>query len=226
MSMLWPPTAASSSARRASGWPRTSARSGASAATRARARASRRGSSSSPRSQRDDLGQVPRAVHRACRVTSAASGGARARADERLEADSPRGLGRDQRTVHGPQPAVEARARRARARLPARSRGSCSLAARIATAIARSCREPELGDVAGREVDDDAALRPPQLARDDAGAHALARLVDRAIGQADDDRRPVLAPADAGLDLHELALDSDRRLTVGGGDHAWEARAS
>ena len=84
----------------------------------------------------------------------------------------------------------------------------------------------ELGHVARREVDDHAPLRPPQLARDDAGAHALARLVDRAVGQADDDRGPVPAPAHAGLHLHQLALHADRRLTVGGGDHGGEATAS
>ena len=71
---------------------------------------------------------------------------------------------------------------------------------------------------AGREVDDHAPRGQPQLARHDAGAHALARLADRAIRQADDDRRPVAPLVDARLDLDE-PLDADRRLTVGDRDH-------
>ena len=146
-----------------------------------------------------------------------------ARADERLETDPPRRLGRDQRAVHRTQPAVERElaehehlARALARQLVARGQDRD----RHREVVPRA----ELGDVAGSEVDHDAPLGPPQLARDDARAHPLARLGDRTIGQADDDRRAVLAAADAGLDLHELSLDSDRRLAVGGGDHEDEAR--
>jgi hypothetical protein len=48
--------------------------------------------------------------------------------------------------------------------------------------------------VAVSEIDHHAPLPPPQLARDDARAHTFARLGDRAIWQADDDRRAMLRP--------------------------------
>ena len=218
MSMLCPPTAASSSARRASGWPRTSARSGPPAATPPLA-GTARGSSSSPRSHATTSRQVTRAVHGHAR-DERRLGGARARTDERVEADAPRGLGRDQRTVHRAQPAVERQ-------LSEHEDPACALARQLIAGGQDRHRHrqvvarPELRDVARREVEDDASLRPPELARDHARAHALARLADRAVGQADDDRRAVPAAAHARLDLHQLTLDPDRRLAVGDRDHGW-----
>ena len=170
----------------------------------------------------DDLGQMPRAVHRQAGDERRLRG-ARTRADECLETDPPRRLGRDQRTVHRPQPPVERE-------LAEHEHLARALARELVAGSQDRHRHrkvvpgPELGHVAGSEVDDDAPLRPPQLARDHARAHALARLGDRAIGQADDDRRAVLAPAHTGLDLHELALDPDRRLAVGGRDHGARLR--
>jgi hypothetical protein len=166
----------------------------------------------------DDLGQMMGAVHGQAR-DQRGLGSTRARAYERLQAHAPRGLGRDQRPVHRTHASVE---RKLAEHQYARGPLARELVARGQDGDRHRQVVPgsELRDVAGRQVDDDAALRPPQLARDHAGAHALARLADRAIREADDDRRSVLAPAHARLDLHELALDPDRRLAVGGRDHA------
>ena len=65
-----------------------------------------RGSSSSPRSHATTSVRW-RAPCTGRAVTSAASDAHAARAHESLQADAPRRLGRDQRAVHRPQPAVE-----------------------------------------------------------------------------------------------------------------------
>ena len=167
-----------------------------------------------------DLRQMASAVHRQA-ADERGLRGARTRADERLEANAPGRLGCDQRAVHRTQAPVECELAQ-HEHLP-RSLARELIARRQDRDRHRKVvPRPELGDVAWREVDHDTALRPPQLARDDACAHALPRLADGAVGQAYDDRGAVLAPADAGLHLHELAFDADRRLAVGGRDH--EAR--
>ena len=144
--------------------------------------------------------------------------GACPRADERVETDAARSLGRDQGTVHRTQPPIEREL--AEHQYPARALARQLIAGGQDRDRHREVvTGPELRDVARCEIDDDPALRPPQLARDDAGTHALASLADRPIGQPDDNRRSVLAPTDPSLDLHELALDADRRLAVGGCDH-------
>ena len=151
--------------------------------------------------------------------------GTRARADERVEADAPGGLGRDQRPVYRAQTAVERE-------LPEHEHAARALARQLIAGGQDGHRHgevvarPELRHVAGREVDDDASLRPPELAREHCRAYPLARLVDRPVGQAHDDRRAMLAPAHARFDLDQLAVDPDRRLTVGRGDHDGEAMAA
>ncbi len=70
-----------------------------------------------------------------------------------------------------------------------RSRGACPDAASTASAIARSNPRALLALLGGREVDRQPPHREVELGRGDAAAHALARLLHGAVGQADDDER-------------------------------------
>ena len=71
-----------------------------------------------------------------------------------------------------------------------------------------------LAHARGRQVDRDPSQRPGQAAREDGGAHAVARLAHRGVGQADD--------GEAGQPVGDVDLDRDRAADGtaqrGGGD--------
>ena len=76
-----------------------------------------------------------------------------------------------------------------------------------------------LGEIGGREVDDDAARRQRQAQRADGGAHALAAFADGLVGQADDiEVRQAAAEMD--LDIDGDDIDPLKRHRVDPRDHA------
>ncbi len=197
MSRLWAPAAAISSARRARVWPRTSARSAIAIGTGGGGGRDRLGLVAVVQDV-DDVAQAAGGDHghgaRQGRLGRALRGD-----DERVGPHPPRGLGHRERAAHGPQGAVEPELGRGRhPRHP------------IARRLPR-CGQQREGD---REIEPRALLallggsqvhrQPPhrevELGRGDAAAHALARLLDGAVGQADDDERRH-AVGDVGLDV-------------------------
>ena len=219
--MLWPPAAASSSARRPSGCPRTSARSGASAGGGARAGAAG-GISRSPRSQATASVRCPRRAPPRPRAGPPRPRGARA--DHRLETGAPRRLGREQRSRDRTQPPIE-RELAEHEHPPARSGGTWSVAARIATAIARSKRDPSLGSVARRQADrrrGAAGTRARPRRCPSAPARAPPSRHDRAA------RRSMVGPCSRPLTWASTSTGTPSTpiavLAVGGGEHEDEAR--
>ena len=112
-----------------------------------------------------------------------------------------------------------ARARRRR-RGPRLHAGCSSPAAtRSPTAMGRSSPAPPLRTPDGRQVDRDPAQRPRQAAREHGGAHPVAGLAHRGVGQADD--------GEAGQPVRDVDLDQDRAPhgtgQCGGGDRGEHA---
>ena len=189
-SRLWPPAAASSSARRARSCPRTSARSGA---TGAGAGAS--SPSGSPRRQLDLAREVPG------RLREMAHGH---RLDTR-ERDLRRRLRcaeharRDPSAARPPPTASAPPTGRRRPSSESSPRDACSASRSDDTCRGggqdrERDREIEAGPLLAQarrsEVDRDAAAGPVPLGRGDPAAHALLRLLARTVGEPDDRERP------------------------------------
>ena len=215
-SRLCRPAAAISSARRARSWPRTSARSGSGGSAALPFAAAPSGSSRSPRRY--------------------ATASARWRTRHGLDAGERRlgrRLGRDR---------AAGRARRARAlgdrerrRRPRRTRpssassptaacsssrscGICRDAARIASAIGRSNAEPSLRSCAGARL---TVIRLPghsSSADAIAAAHAVLRLLARAVDEPDD-REAGTPSLDVRFDVDASRLQADEGVRDGAREH-------
>ena len=214
ISRLWPPAAATSSARRRPGWPRRSARSGsgrrrwrraagrpAAAPARRRCRASRSCSSRSSGTTRPA-------------ATSAASAPQRGGDGDRPQPGPPRA---PRPSPASPGPAGSSR--RAPARRRARRRrappaGSWPEAASSAAAIARSKPGPALRRSAGARLAVIRCCGKLEAGVDERRAHPLARLAHRRVGQADERERRQAA-ADVDLDVDLARLDAEQREGAG-----------
>ena len=147
----WPPAAAISSARLASGWPRTSARSGASLTARRRClRNDRRQAARARSDARTPRAATPPATRRASR-TSAASAALACGQHERA-AVAPRRQRHRERAAHGAQLAGQRQFAGELVAPPARRAAICPLAARMPIAIGRSKRPDSFGRSAGARL--------------------------------------------------------------------------
>ena len=219
-SMLWPPAAAISSARRASDLPAHVGE------VRARGRLPARGDGRR-------------------RATAATSGGRSARrrprrasrtGDHRRAARRPpprarwrRAAGSRRRPRAAPRPRPAARRasagcrRRATARRAARTsstsrRSTTPVAARTPSAIGRSNDDARLADVGRRQVDGDAVRRELEPGVADRAAHAVAALAHARVGQADHRERRQ-AERDVHLDVHGAGVDAEDRRGPQAGEH-------
>ena len=187
-STLWPPAAATSSARLACAWPRTSARS---PAATARVGEQRVGVDAGRRERRL-AAEVARRPRRASRRRRRA---ARRRAPPRRRWPPGRGarrgraaraaaaIGSAPRTrVHA---AVEPELAEHAPAATDRGAAASPSAARMPSAIGRSNARALLADAGRREVHGDAALRVVEAGVAERGADAVARLAHGAVGQAD-----------------------------------------
>ena len=195
----WPPASAISSARRASTWPRTSARSGTSGSGRRSAIPVRRdrpagpgpppparrspaaggatpstaGSASPPRGSRHRSISMPSTR----RASASASAGTMTRRTPRRASAATIGSRPGTGRTSPPSDSSPTSAQRPAAR-------TCSDPSRIAAAMPEVERRAALRQVRRREVDRDPARRVGEAAVADRAAHALARLLERRIGQA------------------------------------------
>ena len=217
-SRLWPPAAASSSARRARSWPRTSARSGWSGSGLLVGRLCGRRPQLAAEVG-DRLGEV---AHRhrldAAQLRLA---GRLGRAQDPLEPGTPRALGDGERAAHRPDPAVERQLADGRVlrepldrKLPRRRQHR----QRDREVEARSLL-PQAG---GSEVDGDPLQRPLELRRADPAADAVLGLCARAVGEPDD-REAREAAVDVRLDLDAPRLDADEGVGDGAREHMTHA---
>ena len=226
-SRLWPPAAASSSARRARSCPRTSARSGTSGAGAAASLAVRL-----PRRQLD--------LARAGTPTASArwrtgTGSIARERDLRRRLRPRRACVRDPSAAPPPPRPARRRpagcARRARARPGTRAARAgrttpAREAARIASAIGRSKPDPSFRRLGRREVDRDAPLPGHStLGRRDPAAHAFLRLLARAVGEPDD-RESRNAAADVGLHLDPAGVEADDGVSDRAREHLPDGTAA
>ena len=213
-SRAWPPAAASSSARRASGCPRTSARSASGARGRAAARRGGldRALAAEPR---HGLGQVLDADAATPRAAPPRRPRRRDRARPRARRPGPSRLRAARRD--GPDAGVEREL--AEAQHPAaRSAGTWPVAASSGDGDREVEARAELAQRARGEADGDPAERELELGRGDARADALARLHHRAVGQPHDLEAGTPA-GDVGLDLDGHAVEPEEGLAVGRREH-------
>ena len=213
---MWPPAAASSSARRARSCPRTSARSGWAGRGRVAEGAGL---------VRRRLGLAPKVRRRLgemldwYRLDAGESGLGRrlGGAEHPLEARPPRSLGGGEDATHRPNPAVEGELADCRV-------GRQELGRDLVRGTEDGERDRKveagalLAEVGRREVHRDAARRPEELRRGDAAAHAMLRLLAGPVGEADD-REHRLTELDVRLHLHAPRVEADERVGEHAGEH-------
>ena len=210
---LWPPAAATSSAATSPLWPRTSRQVGLVAGRRRlRGLGGRGRRGARPRGgPRRPLAGARRRVRRASRPApprapasaAAAAGASPCRAAASATASAPR-TGRSS-PISDSSPTT--------AQPVTAAASSCPLAAEERDGEREVEARTDLAQVGRREVDRDAAVGEDVAGVRERGAHALARLAHRLVGQADDRERRQPA-AQVGLDPHAPRLDAVERERV------------